>query len=275
MARLLRPLLVFALALAGCSSGAVQPPPPPHDAGPGDSGPDEVDSGPVLHQPDIADSLGAHSGAYDVNGGGRLLVIELDGRIALEVSDQQDLFIGGIDAGRFSAETVFADQETCGPVTLVGAFDGGSYAATKNFCADTTPVSGPIAGSRLDAPAVYRQNLAWSGAYDAVETPASGNGCALFAGSHPLTIGVARDRDGGGTTAFLFGDTVKEELVFGSVDDASGILSANAVNLAGQATDTFTLFFIADGGVSGTRTIDLGSAGAPCTAQVQLFGAKR
>lgn len=275
MPRLSRTLLLLALALAGChSSGTVTP----LDGGEVDAGSvePEPDSGPILKSPNIADTLGPNTGAYDVNGGGRLLVIEVDGRVGLEVSDQQDLFLGAIDGGQFQSETLFPDQESCGPVTLDGEFhDGGSYSATKTFCANGTQVDGPLQGARLLAPNVYKQNLAWSGAYDAVESPSASNGCITFTGSHPLTIAVARDLDGGGTTALLVGDGLREQLVFGRVDDSTGILNASAVNEAGQATDSFTLFFTEDGGVGGARIMDLGTPGNPCPAHAELYGSKR
>lgn len=241
---------------------------------------DTPDAGPPLRDPNLAKTLGVHSGAFDVNGSGLLFVIEVDNRLALQLNGQPNLYIGaldgGADAGGFSARLVYPDLEDCGPVTVAGRFtDSSDYQATNVFCANGTPVSGPVVGTRYIGARAYKQNLIWSGAYDAVEFAAPGSACPLDGGSRPLTLGVARDRDGGATAVFVANDGLKEEVVFGSVDDTSGVLSARALDPLGRPTSSLTLFYTVDGGVGGSRSVDLGTAAAPCPAQLRYFGAKR
>jgi hypothetical protein len=241
---------------------------------------DPFDAGPPLRDPNLSKTLGVHSGAFDVNGSGLLFVIEVDNRLAMQLNGQPNLFIGafdgGSDGGAFSARLVYPDLEDCGPVTLAGRFtDSSDYRAINDFCANGAAVSGPVVGARYIGARAYRQNLIWSGAYDAIESAASTSTCALDAGSRPLTLGVARDHDGGSSTVFVANDGLKEEVVFGAVDDATGILTASALDPLGRATSTFTLFYTVDGGVGGTRSVDLGTAAAPCPAELRFYGAKR
>jgi len=271
MARSLSILLVA--VLVGCSSA-----PPDADGGFVDAGPTPVeplDSG-SQRNPNIAPGLGAFTGAYDVNGAGELFALQVDDHLALELNDAQHLFLGTIDGTAFDAGLIYPELASCGVGALVGAFDrDGGYAATESFCAGGQQVSAPISGQRFSSPNVYRQELAWSGAYDATETGASANGCAAAASAHPLIIGVARDLDGGAVTALLTGDGLAEELVFGAVDADTGVLNARAKDSAGGDTSSFSLYFLVDGGVAGTRAFHLGPDAGDCDATVDFTGAKR
>ena len=255
-------------------------PAPSLDGGP-DSGyvtpVDTVDAGPITHSPDVATSFGAFTGAYDVNGAGELFAIQVDGHLALQVNDPSQTYLGIVDAGgKFSTEIVYPELETCGALTIDGTYkEDAGYNATEVFCTAGTFASGPLVGQRFNAP-IYKQNLAWSGVYDLFEKPSASNGCTFLpSGNTKVSVGVARDRDGGSAMAALF-DTIASEMVTGGVDDTSGILHAHALDSSGNDTDSFSLYFLSDGGVQGTRELLLvDSNDNPCTAELNLSGTKR
>jgi len=286
MARLLLAMGVLALSGAvftGCKGDS-----PDDDGGTSSTGttgttyPDD-DAGPVYKDPDLADTFGPFTGAFDVNGSGRLLAIQVDGHLAVEMNDAAHVFLGQIDGGAFDAETNLPALETCGDggVTFAGSYQGdggGSYQATYAFCVSSAASSGPVSGSRFIFPHVYRQDLGWSGAYDVTQAVVDGGDCLPppddGGNTWTFSLGVSRDRDGGAVTAALF-DARAPELVFGAVDDSQGVLTAHAQDDQGAPTSTFTLYFIADGGVAGAREVTLPGASGGCTAQLSLFGAKR
>jgi len=274
-------IAALAAALAGCHGSADID----TDAGSViDGGPDSgyvtpvdvEDAGPVTHDPDIATSFGPFTGAYDINGVGELFAIQVDGHLAIQLNDPSQTYLGSIDGGAFQTEIVYPELETCGALTVDGTYkEDAGYKATQVFCAAGTFASGPLAGQRFATPNIYRQNIAWSGVYDLTEKPSAGNDCTFIAPTAKLSVGVARDRDGGSATVALF-DTQNPELVYGGVDDTSGILRAHAVDSAGNDTDSFSLFFLVDGGVSGTRELQLvDSNDNPCTGELSLTGTKR
>ena len=259
-------------ALAGCT-GSVNP---TGDGGIGDAGPTPVeplDSGSSKNPP-IATTFGPFTGAFDINGAGELFAIQVDDHLGIELNDLQHLYIGAIDGGAFDAGLIYPDLASCGVGALGGRFDPDSgYAATEQFCAGGQQVSAQIFGNRFTGSNTYRQELAWSGAYDLTEKPSSSNGCSGITGPHPLTVGVARDLDGGAVTALLAGDGLLDELAFGAVDVNTGILSARAKDSAGNDTSQLTLYFLVDGGVGGARTFIEPVNG--CNAAFDLAGSKR
>ena len=204
---------ILGLVLAGCHGGG--------DSDGGTSGTTGVDSGtyvvPVddldagngLRQPAIADTLGPFSGEFDVNGAGELFALQVDGHLALVINDPSQSYLGTADAGHFKTEIAYPDLETCAPETFDGSYADGGYSGTQAFCANGELASGPLVGVRFIGAQLYRQDLAWSGAYDATEIADPSNTCARVTGSHKLVFGVARDLDGGAVTAALFGDGLK------------------------------------------------------------------
>jgi hypothetical protein len=271
--------------MSSCGKTITQQVDPIFDGGPEKPPVVEPDAGPIGPLgPALAPGFGPFTGTYDVNGGGLLLAVQVDGYLGLQVNDKDHQYLGvsdggtlgGSPVGLFRARTTNGTLEDCGPVTLTGTYYNtvGQYKSVSTVCTLGTSTDGPLQGARYIGGEYYRQDLSVSGVYDLVETPTSFNTCTgTGAPPYRLKLGVSVGEGDRPSLLLAAGDTVLDQLLTGDVAD--GGLVGSATDPVGRLVGSISLHAQPDGTFAGTRHFKGGTDAAPCVADLTLAGSRR